>query len=188
MKKLLAFALCTVLLTAVFAGCGEKKSKNNESLPDTSSNGTVSDTVKGFDGKIGKKWEDVKDDFASEERKADAEVSAMATVTRADVEAVVYELKNGLKELENGVTDKNEGKAKEVYKNAHKLEIMAKKGDVEAAKEFSDLARNAKALVKQYYGVAEEDYDTLQESVRKGIDKIENFTDDIWNAFVDLFK
>lgn len=188
MKKVLSLIFSALILITALAGCGEEKKEEKKTDPGTSIDDRASDTVRGFGGKISKKWDDVRKDYTSLENDAEAEVGAMNTVSRADVENIVKEMKSDLRDLEDGINDDNEEKAKEVYKDAHKLQIMAKKGDVEAAKEFEDLARNSKALVKQYYGVADDDYDTVKESVDKGINKIENFTDDIWNAFVDLFK
>lgn len=187
MKKFLSIALSVLLLAGIFAGCGEKT--DNESKPNDSSESYESeDTVKGFSGTVSRKWDDVKDDFLSLENAAEAEVGAITTISRADIENTVREMKEDLKELENGVDRDNEEKAKEVYKDAHKLEVMAKKGDTDASKEFKNLAKNTKALVKQYYGVADDDYETVRGAVKESIDKVGDFTDDIWNAFLDLFK
>lgn len=187
MKKILSVILCLLLGICIFAGCGEKMD-DNRTESDNGITDSSNDTVRGFTGKIEKEWEEVKDDFESLEREAEAEVGAAATISRGDVENTVKEIKDGVNELKTGVNDENEDVAKKVYKDACKLEIMAKKGETEAAKEFSSLAKSSKALVKQYYGVADEDYDTVSDTVNKGIKKIENFTDDVWNAFIDLFK
>ncbi|MBR0466509.1 MAG: hypothetical protein IJJ40_03335 [Clostridia bacterium] len=185
MKKLLSIVLALGLIFT-FAACGNKEDQDYNS--ETSSMSEPENTVKGFSGTIGKKWDSVKDDYAKLETEAKSEIDENKKVTREEINTLVNEIESGMKELENGITDSNEETAKKVYKDAHKLELLAERGETDASKELKNLAKNAKALVKQYYGVADDDYDTVREAVEGSLKKIKNFTNDIWDAFINLFE
>lgn len=189
MKKTLVVLLVLSLILC-FTGCAgntknEEYGSNSNDSYDYSGN---SSGIMGFSGTINKKWNDVKKDYTELETTAKEEIDESGKVTREEIEKLVTEIESGVDELKNGITDSNEDTARRVYKNAHKLELLAERGENDATKELKGLAKNTKALVKQYYGEADDDYNTVSEAVTSGLSKIRNFSDDIWNAFIDLFK
>ena len=188
MKKIIAATFCVLLTLSCFAGCKDKSNDNNNNSSSEPYMSSDSSTYKGFTGTVNKKWDDVKDDYKKLEDEAETEVDSTTTYTKDEVQKLVTSIENGTEELKNGVTDDNEETARRVYKDAHKLERLAKKGNSEASKEFDTLGKNAKALVKQYYGVADADFETVTDAVADGIKRVGKFTDDVWNSFLDMFK
>lgn len=190
MEKLFSILLCCILVLS-FAGCKGGDVKNEEYGSNIASDNYEekgNSSVKGFSGTINKKWDSVENDYTDIEKEAKEEIDGMKSFSKEEAEKLVNEIDSGLKELKDGISDNNEMTAKKVYKDAHKLELLANKGDTDVTREFKNVAKNTKALIKQYYGVADDDYDTVSEALTDGLTKIRNFSDDMWNAFIELFK
>lgn len=185
MKKLTAILL-SLALVICFAGCGEKDNSIADENGNTESK--TEETVKGFDGKVNFKWDEVSEDYERLETEAEDELDKTSEFTRERVEEMAQKVEKGLKELENGITKDNKEVAYEVYKNAHKLEILAKKDKDNSDNDFLKLAKDTKAIIKQYHGEAEEDFEGLFSRIGENIDNIKNYTDDKWNEFLDMLK
>ena len=90
--------------------------------------------------------------------------------------------------IRNGITADNESDAKELYKASIKLQEIANKDGVRVNHEVTRLAENGEAMVKQFYGEAEDDFDDLKEDFENGLESIKNYTEDKWQEFMDLLK
>ena len=179
MKKFLTVALSIFLLTITLTGCGNK-------VDDTDINDD--NTVKRFRGNINTSWDEVEDDYNAIELEAREEVRNNKNITTDDIRNLTNTIQTKYQIIRNGITDDNEDDAKELYRSSIKLQEIAKKDDKRVQHEVTTLAENAEAMVKQFYGEAEDDFDDLKEDFENGIDNIKNYTIDKWQEFMDLLK
>lgn len=182
MKKFLGLTISILLTTIILTGCDNK-------VDDTDiDEDNVTDSAEGFTGEINTSWDEVEDEYDEIELEAKREVSDMDNVTTDDVKTLANTIQTKYATVKNGITADNEADAKDLYKASIKLQEIAKKDGERVDHELTTLALNGEAMVKQFYGEAEEDFDDLKEDFENGIDSIKDYAEDKWQEFVDLLS
>lgn len=183
MKKIftLSFAFLTVILLS--SGC------MNKNVDSTDIDETKNENeVEMFDGEINTFWNDAKSDYDEIELEAKRETEQIKDVTTDDIKSLEKTIETNYKKIKNGITKENEQEAKELYKAATKIELLAQKDGVSIDHELVTLSRNAKSLVRHYYGEADKDFSTVKNDFEQGIENVKNYTEDKWQDFVNMIR
>lgn len=183
MKKFLKLTFAFLFVAVLLVGCG-----NTNNVDDEIEEDDVTDDVELFNGDIKKSWNDVSNDYDIIDTEVKNEITEDHKITKEEIQGLVTTIENKSQTLKDGITDDNEKDAKDLYRAAAKIEAIAKVDGKAVDHEIVALSRNAKALVKHYYGEAEDDFTTVSDDFKTGINKIKNYTEDEWNKFLDLFK
>lgn len=182
MKRFLTLSLTFLIIAMIAVGCTNKDTDNDNIEDD------IQNDVEKFEGTISTSWNDVKADYDKIDAEVKEEVEDDYKVTKEDVQDLVNTIETKYDKIKDGITEDNEEDAKGLYRAAQKIQEIAKVDGQKVDHEIVTLSENAKALVKHYYGEAEEDFSTVKEDFTTGIDKIKNYTEEEWQKFLDLFK
>ena len=182
MKKFLTLSLTFLIVAILAVGCTNKDT-NDDNIEDD-----INNDVETFEGNIYRSWNEVKADYDSIDAEVKEEVESQDKVTKAEVQDLVNTIETKYDKIKDGITEDSEDDAKELYRAAQKILEIAKVDGQKVDHEIVTLSENAKALVKHYYGEADDDFSTVKENFTSGIDKIKNYTEDEWQKFLDLFK
>lgn len=178
MKKFLTLSLTFLIVAILAVGCTNKDTDEDN----------INNDIETFEGNIYKSWNDVKADYDKIDAEVKEEVESQDEVTKAEVQDLVNTIETKYDKIKDGITEDNEDDAKELYRAAQKILEIAKVDGQKVDHEIVTLSENAKALVKHYYGEADDDFSTVKENFTSGIEKIKNYTEDEWQKFLDLFK
>ena len=183
MKKIITLSVLFMTIITLLSGCMNK----NVDSTDINENETNNE-VEMFNGEINTFWNDVKDDYDQIELEAQREIESMDNIKTDDIKNLEKIIETNYKKLKNGINKDNEEDAKELYKAATKIEILSKKNNNNINHELVTLSKNAKKLVKHYYGEADTDFSTVKNDFEQGIENIKNYTEDKWEEFVNMIK
>lgn len=183
MKKFLNITFSLLFIIILLTGCGNKVDDT-----DIDNEDEIEESIQGFDGDIDTSWDEVSDDYNSIELEAREEIRNNSNITADDVRELANTIQTKYTTVKNGITSDNENDAKELYRASIKLQEIAKKDGVRINHEVTTLAENGEAMVKQFYGKTNDNFDDLKEDFERGIENIKNYTEDKWQEFMDLLK
>jgi len=183
MKKILTITFSILISLVLLTGCNNK-------VDDTDINDEEkqNESIQGFDGNINTSWDEVSDDYNAIELEAREEVRNNNNITTDDVKTLTNTIDTKYTTIRNGITSDNEDDAKELYRASIKLQEIAKKNGTRVDHEVTTLAENGEAMVKHFYGEAENSFDDLKNDFENGLESIKNYTEDKWQDFMDLLK
>ena len=183
MKKFLTITFSLLVVFVILTGCNNKVDDT-----DIDDDDEIEESTQGFDGDIDTSWDEVSDDYNAIELEAREEVRNNDNITADDVRTLANTIQTKYTTVRNGITSDNEDDAKELYRASIKLQEIAKKDGTRVEHEVTHLAENGEAMVKQFYGEAEDDFDNLKEDFENGLESIKGYTEDKWQEFMDLLK
>lgn len=183
MKKFLTITFSLLVSFVMLTGCNNKVDDT-----DIDDDDEIEESTQGFDGDINTSWDEVSDDYNAIELEAREEVRNNNNITVDDVKTLANTIQTKYTTVRNGITPDNEDDAKELYRASIKLQEIAKKDGTRVEHEVTHLALNGEAMVKQFYGEAEDDFDDLKEDFENGLESIKDYTEDKWQDFMDLLK
>ena len=183
MKKFLTISFSLLVVFVILTGCNNKVDDT-----DIDDDDEIEESTQGFDGDIDTSWDEVSDDYNAIELEAREEVRNNDNITADDVRTLANTIQTKYTTVRNGITSDNEDDAKELYRASIKLQEIAKKDGTRVEHEVTHLALNGEAMVKQFYGEAEDDFDDLKEDFENGLESIKDYTEDKWQEFMDLLK
>lgn len=183
MKKFLTITFSMLFTIILLTGCGNKVDDT-----DIDNEDEIEESIQGFDGDIDTSWDEVSDDYNAIELEAREEIRNNDNITADDVRTLINTIDTKYTTIRNGITSDNENDAKELYRASIKLQEIAKKDGTRVEHEVTTLALNGEAMVKQFYGEAEDNFDDLKEDFENGLESIKGYTQDKWQEFMDLLK
>ena len=183
MKKFLTITFSLLVVFVILTGCNNKVDDT-----DIDEDDEIEESTQGFDGDIDTSWDEVSDDYNAIELEAREEVRNNDNITADDVKTLANTIDTKYRTIRNGITPDNEDDAKELYRASIKLQEIAKKDGTRVEHEVTHLALNGEAMVKQFYGEAEDNFDDLKEDFENGLKSIKDYTEDKWQEFMDLLK
>ena len=183
MKKFLTITFSLLVAFVILTGCNNKVDDT-----DIDNDDEIEESTQGFDGDVDTSWDEVSDDYNAIELEAREEIRNNDNITADDVRALANTIQTKYTTVRNGITSDNEDDAKELYRASIKLQEIAKKDGTRVEHELTTLALNGEAMVKQFYGEAEDDFDDLKEDFENGLESIKGYTEDKWQEFMDLLK
>ena len=181
MKKFLNITFSLLFIIILLTGCGNKVDDT-----DIDNEDEIEESIQGFDGDIDTSWDEVSDDYNAIELEAREEIRNNDNITADDVRTLINTIDTKYTTIRNGITSDNENDAKELYRASIKLQEIAKKDGARVDHEVTALALNSEAMVKQFYGEAEDNFDDLKEDFENGLESIKGYTQDKWQEFMDL--
>ncbi|MGN0114354.1 MAG: hypothetical protein ACI396_03430 [Acutalibacteraceae bacterium] len=197
MKKIFSLCVCMLLAGSILSGCG-KNSANTGRTNMNSSNGSAAVTnaqsnsngngIEMFTGNVGTKWNEAKTDYQKLENEAKTELDKQKNVTKEEVNKLIDTVKDDYAKLKNGIDENNKQTAQEMYKAAHKLELLGERNETAKDSEIVRIGTHAKEYIRHLHGEGERNYSDVATDIETGLNKIGNFTEDVWNDFLNLFR
>lgn len=186
MKKVAALVGAAMMGLVLLAGCGA-----TQELPEKENTATADMPEPAIDTN----WEENESIYTALE--ADAQADADATTAdkvRAKVDDYVAIIEDNVPAMESAVekgkiNDKALSAASAIWSAAHTLEVIgAKDAEGEGVGEYiSDLAHDAKNIVRCLYYGQKANLDVAQSEVTENYLCIKSFTDEEWATFEGLF-
>ena len=196
MKKIISLCACILLAACLLCSCGNNNANTTESTNNMNAGSEAAATsaqsssggVEMFTGSIGKKWNETKTDYLALENEAKTEVDNMKDVSKDEVNKLIETVKTDYEKLKNGITDENSDAAKEMYKSAHKLELLGERNETAKDSEIVRIGTHAKEYIRHLHGEGNRNFGDVTGDIETGLNKIGDFTEDVWNDFLNLFR
>lgn len=196
MKKIISLCACLLLAGSVLCSCGKNNANTTKSSNNMNASGGASVTsaqsssngVELFTGNVGSKWNEAKTDYQKLENEAKTEVDKQKNVTKEQVNKLIETVKTDYAKLKNGITADNKQTAQEMYKAAHKLELLGERNETAKDSEIVRIGTHAKEYIRHLHGEGDRNFSDVTNDIETGFNKIGNFTEDVWNDFLNLFR
>ena len=197
MNKIFSLCVCMLLAGSILSGCGNNNANNgntnananNSSAAVTSAQSNSNGNgIEMFTGNVGTKWNDVKTDYQKLENEAKAELDKQKSVTKEEVNRLIKTVKDDYAKLKNGIDENNKQTAQEMYKAAHKLELLGERNETARDSEIVRIGTHAKEYIRHLHGEGNRNFGDVTSDIETGLNKIGDFTEDVWNDFLNLFR
>ena len=196
MQKILSLCVCLLLAGSIMTGCGNNNanggntnsSSNNNNGGAATSAQSSSNGVQMFTGNVGTKWSDAKSDYQKLENEAKTELDKQKNISKEDVNKLIDTVKDDYAKLKDGIDNDNKQTAQEMYKAAHKLELLGERNETAKDNEIVRIGTNAKEYIRHLHGEGDRNFGDVTNDIETGFEKIGDFTENVWNDFLNLFR
>ena len=197
MNKIFSLCVCMLLAGSILSGCGNNNA-NNGNTNANANNGSAAVTsaqsnsngngIEMFTGNVGTKWDEVKTDYQKLENEAKTELDKQKNISKEDVNKLIDTVKDDYAKLKDGIDNDNKQTAQEMYKAAHKLELLGERNETAKDNEIVRIGTNAKEYIRHLHGEGDRNFGDVTNDIETGFEKIGDFTENVWNDFLNLFR